>query len=56
MSRNPRLTGIELIAALRKPVSLESEFGAATIFLRHEDGRQTIVPVHSSEIIGPTWQ
>lgn len=53
MSRSPRITGSELIAALAK-------FGFATVrtkgshhFLRHEDGRTTVVPVHAGETIGP---
>jgi predicted RNA binding protein YcfA (HicA-like mRNA interferase family) len=53
MSRGPRVTGAELLAALTK-------CGFATIrrkgshhFVRHEDGRSTVVPVHSGETLGP---
>ena len=53
MSRAPRLTGPELISAL-------SRFGFSVLrvrgshhFLRHSDGRSTVVPVHGSETIGP---
>jgi predicted RNA binding protein YcfA (HicA-like mRNA interferase family) len=53
MSRLPRLTGGELIAALGK-----AGFGVIRVKgshhrLRHTDGRLTTVPVHGSEIVGP---
>jgi predicted RNA binding protein YcfA (HicA-like mRNA interferase family) len=53
MPRLPRLRAQELIKVLHKA-------GFATIwtrgshhFLRHPDGRCTIIPIHSGEIIGP---
>lgn len=53
MSRTPRVTGSDLITALGKV-----GFGVVRVkgshhFLRHEDGRGTVVPVHSGETIGP---
>ena len=53
MSRTPRVTGTELVDALAK-----AGFGVLRIkgshhFLRHQDGRSTVVPTHSGEIIGP---
>ena len=53
MSRTPRVTGPELIAVLKK-----AGFGVLRVkgshhFLRHADGRSTVVPVHSGETIGP---
>ncbi len=53
MSRTPRVTGPELITALAKV-----DFGVLRVkgshhFLRHQDGRSTVVPVHSGEVIGP---
>ncbi len=53
MSRTPRLTGSELIDALTK-----AGFGTLRVkgshhFLRHQDGRTTVIPVHSGETIGP---
>ena len=53
MSRAPRVTGSELIAALAK-----AGFGVLRVkgshhLLRHQDGRSTVVPVHSGETIGP---
>ena len=53
MSRAARVTGADLIAALGKggfhPVRVKSSHH----FLRHEDGRCTVVPAHSGETIGP---
>ena len=53
MSRTPRLTGSELISALSK-----AGFGVLRIrgshhFVRHPDGRSTVVPAHSGETLGP---
>jgi len=52
MSRLPAITGLGLIKALQK-------FGFEVIrrrgshhFLRHPDGRCTVVPVHRGETIG----
>lgn len=52
MSTFPALSGLQLIKALRR-------FGFELIrvkgshhFLRHPDGRCTVVPVHRSETIG----
>lgn len=50
MSRNPRVTGDILIAALE---SVGFCVKGSHHFLRHEDGRSTVVPVHSGETIGP---
>ena len=53
MPHFPRLTGQQVINALKK-----SGFGVLRIkgshhFLVHPDGRRTVVPVHRGEIIGP---
>ena len=52
MPRKPRLTGRELIAALRKAGFLVIRIKGSHHFLRHADGRVTVVPVHAGEIIG----
>lgn len=49
----PSITGKELVAALKK-----AGFGIVRVkgshhFLRHTDGRTTVVPVHAGETIGP---
>jgi predicted RNA binding protein YcfA (HicA-like mRNA interferase family) len=53
MSRNPRVNGAELIAALERAGFRVLRVKGSHHFLRHEDGRSTVVPVHSGETIGP---
>ena len=53
MSRSPRLTGPELIAALTKAGFSVLRVKGSHHFLRHPDGRSTVVPAHSDETIGP---
>lgn len=53
MSRLPRLTGRQLIAALRKAGFHPIRVKGSHHFLRHPDGRCTVVPVHRGESIGP---
>jgi predicted RNA binding protein YcfA (HicA-like mRNA interferase family) len=53
MSRNPRVTGADLIAALERVGFRVLRIKGSHHFLHHEDGRSTVVPVHSGETIGP---
>jgi predicted RNA binding protein YcfA (HicA-like mRNA interferase family) len=53
MSRLPRLTGGEVIAALEKADFVVVRTRGSHHRLHHADGRVTTVPVHGSEIIGP---
>lgn len=53
MTRLPRITGREVIAALRKTGFEVARIKGSHHFLRHTDGRGTVVPVHSGETIGP---
>ena len=53
MSRTPRVTGSELIAALAKTGFRVLRVKGSHHFLRHQDGRSTVVPTHSGETIGP---
>ena len=53
MSRTPRVTGSELIAALAKAGFSVQRVKGSHHFLRHQDGRSTVVPAHSGETIGP---
>ena len=53
MSRNPRVTGDELIGVLERVGFRVLRVKGSHHFLRHEDGRSTVVPVHSGETIGP---
>ena len=53
MSRAPRVTGPDLIAALAKDGFHVLRVKGSHHFLRHADGRNTVVPAHASETIGP---
>jgi predicted RNA binding protein YcfA (HicA-like mRNA interferase family) len=53
MSRTPRATGPELIAAAGKGGLRVVRIEGSHRFLRHEDGRSTVAPAHSGETIGP---
>jgi predicted RNA binding protein YcfA (HicA-like mRNA interferase family) len=53
MSRAPRVTGSELIAARAKVGFGVLRVKGSHHFLRHQDGRRTVVPAHSGEIVGP---
>jgi predicted RNA binding protein YcfA (HicA-like mRNA interferase family) len=53
MTRLPRLTGLEFISALQRAGFSVVRVRGSHRFLRHADGRSTVVPVHSGETIGP---
>jgi predicted RNA binding protein YcfA (HicA-like mRNA interferase family) len=53
MARLPRLRGREVIAALRRGGFSIIRIKGSHHFLRHADGRTTVVPVHGGETIGP---
>jgi predicted RNA binding protein YcfA (HicA-like mRNA interferase family) len=53
MTRLPRLKGKELVRLLERIGFEIVRTRGSHVFLRHADGRVTIVPVHSGEIIGP---
>ena len=53
MSRLPSLTGDEIIKALRSAGFTVVRVKGSHHFLRHDDGRTTVVPVHAGETIGP---
>jgi len=53
MARHPRVRGRELIAALKKAGFIVSRTKGSHHFLKHCDGRATVVPVHAGETIGP---
>jgi predicted RNA binding protein YcfA (HicA-like mRNA interferase family) len=53
MSRRPRVTGSDLVVALGKLGFAVIRTRGSHRFLGHEDGRTTVVPVHSGETIGP---
>lgn len=53
MPRLPRMTGREVVQALERARFREIRQRGSHVFLRHEDGRSTVVPVHSGEVLGP---
>ena len=53
MSRMPRLRGRDLLAALRRAGFVVVRIKGSHHFLRHADGRTTVVPLHAGETIGP---
>jgi predicted RNA binding protein YcfA (HicA-like mRNA interferase family) len=53
MTRLPRLTGLEFISALQRAGFSVVRVRGSHRFLRHADGRSTVVPVHFGETVGP---
>jgi predicted RNA binding protein YcfA (HicA-like mRNA interferase family) len=53
MSRRPSVTGKQLIAALKSLGFREIRIRGSHHYLRHVDGRTTVVPAHAGEAIGP---
>jgi predicted RNA binding protein YcfA (HicA-like mRNA interferase family) len=53
MAKFPRLTGQQVIIALKKGGFEVLRIKGSHHFLTHPDGRCTVVPVHRGETIGP---
>jgi len=53
MSRSPRLSGADLISALKSAGFEVIRIKGSHHILRHQDGRTTVVPVHAGETMGP---
>ncbi len=53
MTKMPSLTGKDIISILSKAGFVQERQRGSHVFLRHSDGRATVVPVHSGETIGP---
>jgi len=53
MARLPRLRGRQVIAALRRAGFSIIRIRGSHHFMRHADGRATVVPVHAGETTGP---
>lgn len=52
MSKFPSLSGKEVVTILKKAgFTIERQRGSH-VFMKHFDGRVTVVPVHSGETIG----
>ncbi len=53
MTRLLRLTGKQVIRILERADFRVARTRGSHTFLKHPDGRATVVPVHSGETIGP---
>lgn len=53
MTRLPRLTGADLIPALAFARFAVVRVKGSHHYLRHPDGRSTVVPAHAGETLGP---
>jgi predicted RNA binding protein YcfA (HicA-like mRNA interferase family) len=53
MSKLPALTGKHVVAALERAGFSVVRTRSSHHFMRHPDGRTTLVPVHAGETIGP---
>ena len=53
MPRLPRLRGREVVAALGRAGFTVIRTKGSHHFLRHADGRRTVVPLHAGETVGP---
>jgi predicted RNA binding protein YcfA (HicA-like mRNA interferase family) len=53
MRKLPAFTGKEIISLLIKCGFTKERQKGSHVFLKHPDGRATVIPVHSGEIIGP---
>ena len=53
MSKLPSLTGRQVVKALQKAGFTVIRQKGSHAFLRHPDGRSTVVPLHAGETIGP---
>lgn len=53
MTSYPAVKGKDLVAALGRAGFVVARIKGSHHFLRHIDGRVTVVPVHAGETIGP---
>ena len=53
MTTLPSLTGKELLVVLKKAGFVVLRVKGSHHFIQHDDGRSTVVPIHSGETIGP---
>ena len=53
MTKLPALAGNELIKLLKKRGFYIVRQKGSHVFLKHDDGRATVIPVHKGETLGP---
>jgi predicted RNA binding protein YcfA (HicA-like mRNA interferase family) len=51
--KQPRVSGKDFLAAMKKIGFEVIRIKGSHHFIRHEDGRSTVVPVHRNETLGP---
>jgi predicted RNA binding protein YcfA (HicA-like mRNA interferase family) len=53
MSKLPSLSGKQIVSILKKSgFAIERQKGSH-VFMKHTDGRATVIPIHKGETIGP---
>jgi predicted RNA binding protein YcfA (HicA-like mRNA interferase family) len=53
MSKLAALTGKEVVSLLKKAGFVMQRQKGSHVFLRHPDGRATVIPIHVGETISP---
>ena len=53
MSKLPSLNGKQVIDALQRSGFVVMRIKGSHHYMRHADGRATVVPVHAGETVGP---
>lgn len=53
MAKSPKISGKAIIKVLKSFGFQVTRVKGSHHILKHKDGRMTVVPVHSNEIIGP---
>ncbi len=53
MSKLPVLTGTALVSILKKIGFTIDRQRGSHVFMKHPDGRATVIPIHAKEAIGP---
>jgi predicted RNA binding protein YcfA (HicA-like mRNA interferase family) len=53
MTRFPALEGKEIVTILEEHGFVVDRQRGSHLFLKHPDGRATVVPIHAGETIGP---
>ena len=53
MTRFPALEGKEIVSVLKEHGFSEERQRGSHLFMKHADGRATVVPVHAGETIRP---
>ncbi|MBT9171053.1 MAG: hypothetical protein DDT18_01415 [Actinobacteria bacterium] len=53
MTTLPVVTGRKVVSALKKAGFAIERRRGSHVFMKHSDGRATVVPIHQGETIGP---